>query len=117
MTYTLNLSYLPCSLNRLMRMSWVVRRKILFNEASEVRIAAFQQDIPRATGKRRVSVVLVLGPHNRQRDGDNCLKSLLDALVKAGLLVDDSPQWCDWMPPVFERGPKAATRVMLEDVE
>lgn len=54
--------------------------------------------------------------HSKQRpDSDAILKSGLDALTDAGLLVDDSDEWCDWEKPIFEVGPKR-TVILLEDL-
>jgi Holliday junction resolvase RusA-like endonuclease len=54
--------------------------------------------------------------HPKQRpDPDGPLKSFLDALKHAGLIVDDDDEWCLCEPPIFEVGPKK-TVIMLEDL-
>jgi hypothetical protein len=60
--------------------------------------------------KRRVRF-LIYGRYGALPDPDSPLKSGLDALVSAGLLVDDSERWCEWEKPVFERG---TTRAYIE---
>jgi len=50
---------------------------------------AMQPRVPQATGRRRLSVEIVLAPRQRQPDADAYDKLLLDSLVGAGLLVDD----------------------------
>jgi hypothetical protein len=72
--------------------------------------------IPRATTPRRVSLRITLGPRQRAADPDAHWKSLLDALVCAGLLVDDSRKWVQLGAVVFERGPARSTAIVLEDV-
>ncbi len=48
-----------------------------------------------------VAVSVAFGPRNRRRDLDNLLKLPLDAVVKAGVIEDDSrivalrARWCD----------------------
>lgn len=44
----------------------------------------------------------------RRRDQDNLvatLKPAIDGLVKAGLIVDDTPRHVTWVPPVIHAGP------------
>jgi hypothetical protein len=81
-----------------------------------VRGYAFVAGIPAALGKRRVSVELHGWPRGRLPDPDAVWKSLLDALVAAGLLVDDSARWCEPVPPTFVRSPRRRTVVTLESV-
>jgi hypothetical protein len=62
----------------------------LRRQAEELLAAyAREQGIPRAAGRRRVAVEVVLGPRMRRADPDALDKLLLDALVNAGLLLDD----------------------------
>ena len=72
-------------------------------------------EVPRATGPRRVSLTLGLGPRMRSPDPDNLWKSLLDGLVKCGVLVNDSPRWCEPRWCGTTRGLKATT-VVIEDL-
>ena len=69
----------------------------------------------KAKGRRRLSVTLVYPPAGRRMDPDAWQKSLLDALVSVGLLIDDSPKWVEISPVKYERGGKATT-IELEDL-
>ena len=67
---------------------------------------------PARTTKRRVRLEF-FGP-GRLPDPDNLLKSCLDAMVKCGMLVDDSVKWCECSATCV-RGP-LRTLITLEDV-
>lgn len=79
--------------------------------------AALIHRIPKAIRKRRLSVEVTLAGRMREVDPDAIDWSLRDALVAAGLLVDDSPQWLEPGTFVQIRGATKATRIILEDVE
>lgn len=70
--------------------------------------------VPPATGRRRVEI-RISGRYSTFPDADSPLKSALDALKRAGAIVDDSTEWCEWKVPCFERGPKG-TVIVLEDL-
>lgn len=71
--------------------------------------------VPRATGLRRVRFTIT-GRYGQFPDPDACLKSGLDALVRAGAIVDDSARWCEWSIPIYRRGSQE-TVIELEDVD
>jgi hypothetical protein len=102
--------------NRLVYAHWSVARRRKRRDAEVVGMAALVYGVPRATGRRRLRLT-IRGRFGRFPDDPAPLKSLWDALVKNGLLVDDSREWLEmaW-PPTFERGPKR-TVIELEDVE
>jgi Holliday junction resolvase RusA-like endonuclease len=104
----------PTPLNRLLSR---VRARIKGKQTDRLVVVAhaLAQDVPRAKCKRRVSV-RVTAP-GRLPDPDNLLKSLLDALVAARLLVDDSAAWIELGQVKVERGPRRQTVVTLEDLE
>lgn len=77
---------------------------------------ALNAQIPKAVGRRKVSLVITLAPKQRAADPDAPLKSCLDALTHAGLLRNDSRQWVEIGSITFERGPCRATAIILEDV-
>ena len=108
----------PALLNQLMKNRWEESR--LKKADSEIVWAiARQERIPIAGGKRRVSIHITL-PRKRGRkpDPDAFLKSALDALVKCGMLKDDSDKWCEWTKPTIETGTQDVwgTRITLEDL-
>jgi hypothetical protein len=72
--------------------------------------------IPKAKGKRRVTLKLILGRRNKTRDKDSSHKAVLDALKTASLIVDDSPEWCECTPLEQERAKESATVIILEDL-
>jgi hypothetical protein len=73
--------------------------------------------VPAARGRRRVTLVRVLGPRQRGRDTDNEQKALRDALRAAGVIVNDDPRWLVFPEPLTERGARRATRLIIEDIE
>lgn len=70
-----------------------------------------------ATGKRRVSLAIVLGPRQRGGDPDCWWKSTLDGLKHAGMILDDSKERVELGSVTYERGSQKATRITLEDLE
>lgn len=85
--------YLPTSLNRILG-HWSRRHRLKKSDRELVTFYALHQQLPEAEGKRRVDLRLVLPLRGRAIDRDNAFKVLLDSLVHAQLLVDDSPKWC-----------------------
>lgn len=110
--------FTPVSLNVLMR---GVRQRIRAKRGDRDLIAleATLQQIPKATVCRRVSLFITIARGQRVLDEDNCWKSILDALVCAGLLVNDSPVWVKrgdvhWARAVH--GCQRTTFIVLEDM-
>lgn len=83
-------------------------------DVAQVLAACLAFGVPPATGKRRVGFT-ISGRYSTFPDPDAPLKSGLDALKRAGAIVDDSAEWCEWSIPTFARGPKG-TVITLEDV-
>jgi hypothetical protein len=74
--------------------------------------------IPRPQGKRYLVLTRVFSGRERERDLDNLIgaaKPVLDAMVKAGLLVDDAPKFLDCTYRQ-ERGSVSGVRVELSEV-
>lgn len=116
MTHSLTIpNYLSPSLNQLIHCQWRKRAK-LKKECLQL-VTVYGRDIPRATGVRRVSLIFTLAPRNQVRDPDNQWKAVLDALVKCGLLIDDSREWCHLGAVENKRGKDRQTVVVLEDME
>ena len=80
-------------------------------------IWAYAQGQPKATGKRRVELTIILKPAQRAADPDAYFKSLADGLVHAGMLTDDNRQGVELTPVTYERGTASdwGTRIRLTD--
>lgn len=100
MTWTITLPLLPASMNQRERSSFWVRKKELDTITVLVKTIAAQMGIPVAEGRRAVTVTIHKSKRSRVRDDpanrDSRAKSVLDAMVKTGLLVDDSDKWLAW---------------------
>lgn len=106
----------PWPVNKLLHCHWAkaARRK---REDAEI-VWGYSWHLKTATCKRRVHLTIRLRPRRRACDPDAYWKSLLDALVRVGMLVDDSRRWCETPPPKFERGTESdwGTVIELEDI-
>src|SRR5262245_584319 len=99
---------------------WSVAHRLRRAAAQLLGAYALQQRVPRATTRRKVSVLVTLGPRQRPCDTDAYDKLLLDGLVGAGLLVDDGAGGLAGRVEVtFSRGTASAwgTVVVLEDLQ
>lgn len=99
--------YHPTTLNKLMASHWAVANKLKKRDKVEIRYAS--NHVPKALGKRRVELIIELGKGQRGADPDAYSKTVGDALVAAGLLVNDSHKWVEWSPVQYERGKKKTT--------
>ncbi len=109
------LGWHPTRLNRLLG-HWGTRSKRKRFDRDIIAVEAMRQGIPKATGKRRVGLRITLAPHCRGADPDAYWKSLLDALVMCGLLIDDNRQWVDLGPVTFDRNCIEGTTITLEEI-
>lgn len=101
----------PATVNRLLRNRWQAAR-LKRDDRMMVAGYAMLAGIPKATGKRRVSIEVRVPNASRAPDPDNLLKSGLDAIVKAGLLIDDRAEWCELGTVSVAKGPHATTIVI-----
>jgi len=108
-------NFQPLTLNQLMKIHWGSRTKRKMSDYAM--IAAYSRHIPKATQKRRVEMTIQLAPRQRASDVDAFWKVALDGLVKCGMLVDDSPKWCEIMPIKFTRDRLKATTIVLTDID
>jgi hypothetical protein len=112
--------WIPVSTNKLLKAHWAARNKLKKKDANIIWGRALEDRIPTALQRRKVEIHFILKPQRgRPIDPDNCLKSLLDALVKCRMIIDDSQKWCWWVGPTIERGTKDfwGTRLILTDLE
>jgi Holliday junction resolvase RusA-like endonuclease len=96
---------------------WGQRHRRKRKDAEMVAGYALQAGVPVARGKRQISVVFTLSGRQRAFDVDAWQKALLDACVRAGLLRDDSPRWCELGSVEYVRGTEASTQIVLEDID
>jgi hypothetical protein len=104
----------PIKLNELLRGGWRIAHR-LKNVDREIVAYAFWS-MPKAKGKRRVTMTILLAKGQRAGDPDCYWKSGLDSLVACGALKDDRRQCVELMPVKFERATRAATIITLEDI-
>lgn len=106
----------PTTVNELLRLHWSERGRRKSSDVATIRVHALLcgADVM-ATCRRHVDLE-ISRPCGRPLDEDNVWKSLKDALVRVGLLVDDSPRWCEQGTPTFPRGP-LRTVITLTDLE
>lgn len=106
-------NYKPPSLNEFLGKHWSVGHK-LKNDCKAFMIH-YSRELPKATGKRRVDMHIVLGKGARKLDADNAWKLVLDSLRYARMIVDDSPEYCVTTEPTYSRGEKT-TIITLTDI-
>ena len=104
----------PARVNQLLGGHWAKAARL--KKADRLTLFLAFQKTPRATGRRRVSFTITLGPRMRAPDPDAFFKSLLDGLVRCGMLTDDNRQGVELRMPEFDRGPVKATTITLEDL-
>ncbi len=110
-------NYRPPRTNELFRAK--MRGRMALERECKQFVDFYGSHVPKATGKRRVSMVVTLAVRQRMPDSDeNCLKAVLDSLVACSLLVDDSRVWCECVPTEFvlSRKRQPNTLITLEDV-
>lgn len=106
----------PCRLNKLVGCHWATAARRKRSDRHMVGVYAKIARLPKATGPRRIRLRIVLAPGQRAGDPDAYWKSLLDALVHVGLLLDDNRQHVELAPVAFGRADKRRTEIILEDI-
>jgi hypothetical protein len=114
--FTINIPrWHPTPLNKLMKGHWSNGHQL--KKVDRAMVAAYASGIPKAKGKRRVSLHIILGKGQRAADPDRQFKSLCDALVHAEMLVDDNRQHVELAPVTFSREPAAwGSVITLQDL-
>lgn len=114
-------NWIPARLNAIMggrRKGGRLKRR----DRQIVAVEQMMRPIPEAKGRRRVGLELTFAKGDRGADPDAYFKSLLDALVHAKLLVNDTRKWVQITEPVYlpvnprHRTEKRMTRIILEDL-
>lgn len=104
----------PTPVNKLYDHHWTKRRK---HKQSDTDIVAhYGRNVPKADRKRSVSLHVVFPAGKRRPDPEALGKSLLDALVHAGILVNDSYDWARLEPPTYSRGDTLISFITVEDI-
>jgi hypothetical protein len=110
----------PATINQLLNLTHWARYRLKGSDQRIVAGYAVKAKTPMADGKRRVSLTVVMGPRRRACDPDSLWKSLLDACVACGLLVDDSREWVE-LGPIEQRraakGEQWGTWLELTDLD
>jgi Holliday junction resolvase RusA-like endonuclease len=117
-SWTLTIPSVTPSLNQVRKLHWAARKREETKLGWEV-VSALNQipAIPRAKGKRRLTICR----HGRKAmDQDNLAggcKALIDILKAKGLLIDDNPDMAEliFTQAVTRKGP-LCTVVTLEDI-
>ncbi len=97
---------------------WSAERRAKKATAQALGAAKLLAGCPDATGPRRVSLTVTLGPRQRAGDIDAPLKVLFDSLKLARLIVDDAPKWFTWGGIVYSPNREAypSTRIVIEEI-
>jgi len=105
----------PAKLNTYLGRHWAVGARKKKDDAQRLGIEAHLQGVAKATGKRRLSIVIRYAK-GRPCDADSILKSLLDACVTCGLLLDDGPKSLELGSITHEHAARKGLVLTLEDL-
>ena len=108
----------PVLVNKLIKSHWRTAGRLKLVDKNIVGVYCQRNRIPLAQGPREVSLVVVFPSSRKGRlpDPDAYWKSLLDALVHARMLIDDSRAYVRTGSVEFERASERSTRIILEDL-
>lgn len=105
----------PTTVNRLLNCHWAVAGKRKSIDRKMICYECKRHRVPRTEGRRRVSLIIHLDPGQRGADVDAYWKSILDALVHAGAICNDSHRWSELGLVRFMRDGMGTT-ITLEDI-
>src|SRR4051794_30798006 len=97
-------AWIPPTVNELLRGTRRDRIRLAKEARQLVGGYALQAQVPPASCKRRVRLVIILPRGRRFPDVDAPFKSTLDALVACGVLRNDSHVWAELAPVRYVRG-------------
>lgn len=114
-------NYNPPKVNDWRGWHWTKRAAPKAELADLLKVYALAANVPPADRfgrehKRKIGLTVYGWPRGRLPDPDAFLKDLLDALKTAGLLVDDSQEFCSFTQPVVVRSKVRRTEVTIEEV-
>lgn len=109
--------FLPAPLNKLVG-NWQRASRLKAHDRDVIGRAFMVYGIPKATGKRRVDLLLIMGKGQRACDPDAHTKSTFDALVACGALFDDTKNYVQLGDVKFARWDDAepCTVITLQDL-
>lgn len=107
----------PTLLNTLTkRGNYYTAARLKSSDAMTIWVHGFEARVPEAKTRRRVGLNIILGPRVRKADPDAYWKSLLDGMVVARLLIDDTDDWVVTTKPIQSRGERTQTTIIIEDL-
>jgi len=109
-------NWTPHTLNKLMGCHYRQAARYKASDTQVIGVYAKKTNTPKAQGKRHMTLEVVKAGAGRLADPDAYFKSVLDALVRIGLLRDDSSHWVEWSQPIIRRGKETKTIITLEDI-
>ncbi len=95
-----------------------VKKRIKLKKSDHEMVAAYakKDGIPKASGKRRLSLIITLSGRQKEADIDSMNKVALDACVACGLLLGDRAKEAEWGGVEYQRGLEGGTLLILEDI-
>lgn len=105
----------PARLNTILG-HWAKAGRIKKKDREIVGVYFHLEEIPKATGKRRVSLEIVLKGRQKQTDPDAYWKSLLDSLTACGAIVDDSEAYVELAGTTYRNGEPCGTTIIMADL-
>lgn len=109
-------NWTPTPLNKLLGSHWRKASRMKQADAQMIGVYGHKAKVPKASVRRCVGLIITLPKGKRACDPDAYWKSLNDALVKLGYLVNDSHKWVEIEPVKFERGMVLSTTITLTDI-
>ena len=98
-----------------MKTHWSEANRRKKSDAQMLAVCAYNAKIPKATGKRRVEIIITR-TRGRKADPDAYHKSVLDGLTRTGYLKDDSQEWAECPPALILSGKQKSTTIKITDL-